>query len=272
MLIKTLAAAGMLFCFCLSAYGAFAAAGDNGQGDGGYRAGQSMKFIILDADDQRAIGHAEYRSEQVNGRIVLRGENRYNNGEHDVERDELSYLQGERVPTMLHFEHRFFNADGSLKLMGRADPQSGQAWCDSYTAGQQHNLSKKLDFPSDTYAGAAAVVAMKRAFLNGRDSIDFHVFDCAPGPVVASVSAQRADDNQHWGPYSKPLTRVELSPSFGMLSKVLKGVLPSRNVWFDPSDDWQYIGGKIQRYLADGPQVVLVREESVGDGLAESHH
>lgn len=228
-----------------------------------------MKFVILNADDRQVIGHATYRSEQAGGRMVIWGENRYDNGEHDVERDELSYFRDDRIPTMLHFEHRFFNADGSLKLMGRADPQSGEASCETYAAGQQHNVSRKLDFPSDTYAGAAAVIAMKRAFLNGRDSIDFHVFDCAPGPVVASVNAERADDNQLWAPYPKPLTRVELSASLGMLSKVLGSLLPSRSVWFDRSDGWQYVGGRIQRYLADGPQVILVREGA--DGLAERH-
>ncbi|HLK85866.1 MAG TPA: hypothetical protein VKT27_05105 [Candidatus Binataceae bacterium] len=269
MLRTTLVAAGVLCCL---ACGSSALAGDNGRRAGGDQTVEAMRFVILNADDGQVIGHATYHSEQVNDRIVVWGENRYKNGEHDVERDELSYLHGDRIPTMLHFEHRFFNADGSLKLMGRADPQSGEASCESYAAGQEHKESKKLDFPTDAYAGAAAVIAMKRAFLNGRDSIDFHVFDCAPGPVLASVNAERADDNQHWAPYPKPLTRVELSASLGMLSKVLGSLLPSRNVWFDPSDGWQYVGGRIQRYLAGGPQVILVREGSAAAyGFAERH-
>jgi hypothetical protein len=40
--------------------------------------------------------------------------------------------------------------------------------------------------------------------------------------------------------------------------------MPRRNALFDPAHGWQYVGGKIQRYLANGPQVILVRQESAG--------
>jgi hypothetical protein len=106
-----------------------------------------------------------------------------------------------------HFEHTFFNADGSPKLIARADSRTGDASCVSYEAGRKQELPKKLEFPSDTYAGAAAAVAMETAFRDGREHLAFYTFDCAPGPVLvlAPVIAQRGDENEYWERYPKPL-------------------------------------------------------------------
>jgi hypothetical protein len=226
---------------------------------------EPVSFTILDPDSHQVIGHAEYKIERLNGRITVRGENHYNNGEYDIERDELVLEGRGALPTMEHFEHTFFNADGSPKLIARADPRTGDASCASYEAARKRALSKKLEFPSDTYAGAAAVVAMETAFRDGREHLAFYTYDCAPGPILAPVIAQRGDENEYWDRYPKPLIRVQLTAKLGWFGSVLGGLFPHRNAWFDPVDGWQYVGGRIQRYLAKGPQVILVRKESVQD-------
>jgi hypothetical protein len=228
---------------------------------------EPVSFTILDPDSHQVIGHAEYRSEHLDSRIIVWGENHYNNGEHDTEREDLAFVEGETLPRMQHFEHTFFNVDGSPKLIARADPPTGYASCVSYEAGHKQEMFKKLEFPPNTYAGAAAVVAMEKAFRDGREHIAFYAFDCDPGPVLVPVIAERSDENEYWARYPKPLIRVELTAKLGWFGNVLGGLLPHRNAWFDPGHGWQYVGGLIQRYLAKGPQVILVRKDSAQDNL-----
>ena len=230
----------------------------------------AVRFTILSADGQEVIGSSEYRSEHLHDRTLLVGENRYKDGEHDVERDELAFNKGNTVPVMVNFEHTFFNSDGSHKLFVRADPRSGSASCVSYEGGQKRELSKKLDFPSDTYAGAAAIVAIQTAFRDKREDMAFHAFDCAPEPALAAVVAERSGDHQHWASYPRPVAQVQLTAKFGWIGNLLGTLLPHRSAWFDPARGWQYVGGKIQRYLARGPQVMLIREEdALGAGASD---
>jgi hypothetical protein len=247
---------------CILIVSALAHATDRGRGNAESPKIEQVSFTILDPDSHEVIGHAKYKIEHLNSRIMVWGENHYNNGEHDIERDDLALNQNDALPTMEHFEHTFFNADGSPKLIARADLRTGDASCVSYEAGRKHELSKKLEFPSDTYAGAAAVVAMEKAFRDGREHIAFYAFDCAPGPSLAPVIAERGEENEYWARYPKPLIRVQLTAKLGWFGNLLGSLVPRRNAWFDPAHGWQYVGGKIQRYLANGPQVILVREES----------
>ena len=251
-----------MIIFCILIVSALAHATDRGRGDAESPKIEQVSFTILDPDSHEVIGHAKYKIEHLKSRIMVWGENHYNNGEHDIERDDLALNQNDALPTMEHFEHTFFNADGSPKLIARADPRTGDASCISYEAGRKHELSKKLEFPSDTYAGAAAVVAMEKAFRDGREHIAFYAFDCSPEPVLTPVIAERGEENEYWARYPKPLIRVQLTAKLGWFGNLLGSLVPHRNAWFDPAHGWQYVGGKIQRYLANGPQVILVREES----------
>ena len=79
---------------------------------------------------------------------------------------------------------------------------------------------------------------------------------------MAPVIAERGEENEYWARYPKPLIRVQLTAKLGWFGNLLASLVPRRNAWFDPAHGWQYVGGKIQRYLANGPQVILVREES----------
>jgi hypothetical protein len=223
---------------------------------------EPVSFTILNPDNNQVIGRAQYKTENRNGRILIWGENLYKNGEHDVERDELAFGGRNTLLVLENFEHTFFNADGSKKLTATANPRSGEASCISYDSGQKHEVSKKLKFPSDTYVGAAAVVAMEKAFREGQEHIAFHTFDCAPEPVLAAVTAERGDTDEYWASYPGPLIQVKLTAQLGWVGDLLGSLVPHRSAWFNPSRGWQYVGGKIQRYLATGPQVILVRDGS----------
>ena len=263
--MKSISYAALLLCLLAAAGSACAAVVD--AANSAEPKIQEINFTILDPGDHHLMGHARYRSEHRNGYTILIGKNEYKDGEHDVEREELAFKSGE-LPTMLKFDHDFFNPDGSRKLVARADPRSGEAACINYQSGQKHEVSKKLSFPPDTYVGAAAVVLMETAFRKGRDQVDFHTFDCTPGPSIIAVTAHRGEEDEQWERYPKPLVRVKLTAKLGWLD-FIGNLLPHRNAWFDPRD-WQYVGGTIQRYLATGPQVVLVRNPSSQGELASS--
>ena len=117
-----------------------------------------------------------------------------------------------------------------------------------------------MDFPSDTYAGATAVLALESALRMQGGRAAFHVFDCGPTPNVVGVQAQPNDEAQRWSLYPGKLVSVDVTANLGWLGSIVGGLLPHRLAWFDPAGGWRFVGGKIQRYFASGPQVMLVRE------------
>ena len=63
----------------------------------------------------------------------------------------------------------------------------------------------------------------------------------------------------------------KLTAQLGWVGDLLGSLLPHRSAWFNPSRGWQYVGGKIQRYLATGPQVILVRDGSAqGEAVSDA--
>jgi hypothetical protein len=242
---------------------------DSGAANSALEQNHEVTFSILSPDDHQLIGNAIYKTEKRGASTLLLGKNQYKDGEHDLEREEIALKDGD-ISRMMSFEHDFFDRDGSVKLLARANTDSGQAVCVSYESGRKHEISKQLDFPSDTYVGAAAVALMETAFRQGREQVDFHTFDCTPAPSIIAVTAHRGEQDERWAVYPKPLVRVKLTAKLGWLGDVIGNLLPHRNAWFDPRN-WQYVGGTIQRYLASGPQVILVRKESsLGDLLSSA--
>lgn len=222
-------------------------------------------FKILSADGQRMLGHANYQIRVAPGGAVLTGENRYLDGEHDVERDVIKIVGTDGVPTLVSFERSFFNADGSPKYASRADLGSGAAACTSYEDGLARTMNRRMEFAPDTYAGASAVVALEHALRRGMRAMGFHFFDCAPGPTVVAVTADPPAEGRNWRFYpSSRLAQVDVTAELGWLGSLIEGLVPHRAIWFDQgaSGGWQYVGGTVQRYFASGPQVMLVREAS----------
>ncbi len=222
-------------------------------------------FTILSADGQQVLGHANYQIQAAPGGAVLSGENRYLDGERDVERDVIKIAGSNGVPTLVSFERSFFNADGSPKFSSRADLGSGAAACISYQDGRARAINRRLEFAPDTYAGASAVVALEQALRHGMRAMGFHFFDCAPGPTVVAVTTDQPAEGRSWRFYpSNRLAQVDVTAELGWLGSLVEGLVPHRAVWFDQSagGGWQYVGGTVQRYFASGPQVMLVREAS----------
>jgi hypothetical protein len=76
-----------MIIFCILIFSALAHATDRGRGNAESPKIELVSFTILDPDSHEVIGHAKYRIEHLKSRIMVWGENHYNNGEHDIERD-----------------------------------------------------------------------------------------------------------------------------------------------------------------------------------------
>ena len=54
------------------------------------------------------------------------------------------------------------------------------------------------------------------------------------------------------------LIRLDLRPDLGAgLNLVIAPFLPKTEAWFDPHDNWKYVGGEFNRYFG-GPHVFQV--------------
>ena len=219
-------------------------------------------FKIMNDDGSQTIGHGEFHIENAAAQPVLVGQNRYLDGEYDVERDIIRVAADAATPSLVSFEHSYFHADGSPRFVARADLRNGQAECTTYESGDASPEVKQIDFPADTYAGATAVLALENALRTQAGHAAFHVFDCGPTPNVVAVQAQPTDEQQGWSFYPGRVMPLDVTADLGWLGSVVSGLVPHRLAWFDPASGWRFVGGKIQRYFATGPQVMLVRENA----------
>jgi hypothetical protein len=220
---------------------------------------QAAAFKIMTADGSQVLGRGEYHLES-GAQPVLIGQNKYSDGEYDIERDVIVPSSDGGISAMLSFEHTYFNADGSKKFMARADLRSGEAGCISYDTGDESGATKRIEFPTDTWAGATAVLAMENALRIGGGQASFHVFDCGPNPNVVKVSATQIGDGESVASYPRPLTTIDVTADLGWVGGLVGGLLPHRHAWFDSASGWRFVAGKIQRYFASGPQVMMVRD------------
>ena len=221
-------------------------------------------FNIMDADGTRVIGHAHYEvTRGSNGYATVLGENRFDDGEYDTERDRLELGGGDQIPRMITFEHAFFNANGTPQRIGKANFQTGGASCIQYENGQPVVRTTVLQFPPDTFAGAAIVIPLKGDLRRGeRDGIDLHDFNCMPGPRILKVKAYPRPPSE-WAYFPGEVIQVDIKPDFGWLNFVAEFFVPEIRAWFSPSDDWRFIGGKFTRFYK-GPEVVLALVPKTG--------
>jgi hypothetical protein len=213
-------------------------------------------FTIIGADGSTIIGHAQYSVTHSNDVYLLRGENRYDSGDYDIEVDKLAPAAGE-PPRLVSFEHSFFGSSGSPLLVGHADLKSGDAECIDYIHGRAQTTSTNLEFPPDTYAGASLLVPIEYHLRQDpHDPIDVHAFNCAPGPRILALRV-RAKPNERWPLWKGDVVGVEVQPDLGFWSLLLAPFIPRLRARFDPSN-FDYLGGRIQRYYR-GPWVTFVR-------------
>ncbi len=237
----------------LSANAAALDAGSAGASDIG-----ALRFNILSPDGKRTIGSTRFTVLRNDSTEEIKGETRYLDGDRNVE-DERLDLEDPRATLKLDtYEHSFFNADGTLQMVDTLDAKSGIASCTSYTSGSMKVRKSQLDVPADSFAGASGLMMMVASLRHGSREIRFHAFACAPGPELFSVKASLPVRPTRWPFYSGDLFRLDMRPDLGALNLLIAPFMPTMDAWFNPSDNWNYVGGEFDRYFR-GPHVLTVR-------------
>jgi len=223
----------------------------------------ATKLTIFSAADRLIIGHGRYSSSRSDGTDLIRGENKYLDGARDIELDYLKPGDSGEAPTLVRHEYSSFNADGSPQFVESLDPASGAASCAENVNGNRQVYRATLAVPSDTYAGATQLMLIVARLREGvRETIKFHSFNCAPAPKIFLVSVSVPSEREEWPMYPGKLVKLELQPDFGWLSALIAAFLPKLSFWFDPNQNWNYVGGMYDRYYK-GPHILTVRDRSV---------
>ncbi|HKN62516.1 MAG TPA: hypothetical protein VJW93_15140 [Candidatus Acidoferrales bacterium] len=218
----------------------------------------AVQLKIVSPDAKQTIGFTLFTVLRDNSSKEINGETRYLDGEHDSESDRLYVGKPGATPTLVTYEHSFFNADGTLLMVDTLNAKSGLASCTSYAAGRKKERKSQLDVPADCFAGASGLMMVVGSLREGISEIRFHAFACAPGPEIFSVKASLPDRSEHWPLYPGDLVRLDMRPDLGALNLLLAPFLPTMDAWFSPNDNWNYVGGEFDRYFR-GPHVLTVR-------------
>lgn len=217
-----------------------------------------LQFKILSSDGRQTIGYTRFTVLKNNSIEEIKGETRYLDGERDSE-DEFLYLAPPTyIPRLDSYEHSFFNADGTLKMVDTLSVKSGVASCMSHMSGRVNVRKSLLDVPADSFAGASGLMMIVGSLRHGNREISFHAFACAPGPELFAVEASLPERSERWPLYPGDLFRLDMRPDLGALNLLIAPFLPTMDAWFNPNDNWNYVGGEFDRYFR-GPHVMTVR-------------
>lgn len=229
-----------------------------------------IDLTVYSPDRKTVIGHAHYTIKQSGRMVDIIGDTRYLDGETDWERVVLEQQNPDPLPLVKSFQANFLAKDGSPQLIEKADFESGAASCRWSNQFDDNSYEDTLDFPSNTYAGAASIVPMEYALKKGDSTVRFNVFDCAPKPNVYTIDAKLENGVAHWSYYPGQLAHMGLTPDLGWLNLIAKPFIPDISVYFNPRQGFQYIGTAKDRFYR-GRSVVVVRkdEHQLGDGAAE---
>jgi hypothetical protein len=219
-------------------------------------------FDILGADSGALIGHGHYIVDQTAHSLTLHGENRYLNGEYDLEEDKLNIVEDSQLPRLTSFRHDFFNAEGTRLVAARIDTETGEAECGKTVAGKIELVTEQLKFPDDTFAGASVLIPIQD-FISRRnrsETLKLHVFNCAPTPRLILVDVKLDPRTETWVDYPPgELERIDIKPNFGFWTVVIQPFIPKLAAWFDPSQDMLLVGAQLQRYYK-GTRIILARK------------
>ncbi len=222
---------------------------------------RTLQLKILSPDGKRTIGSTRFIVTRNNSSEEIKGETTYIDGEHDNESERLYVGNTDATPRLDTYEHSFFNADGTLHLVDTLDAKSGLASCTSYSDGKTNARKSQLEVPADSFAGASELMMVAGSLRRGIRDIKFHAFACVPGPRIFSVEASLPGRSEHWLLYPGDLVRLDMQPDLGVLSLLIAPFMPKMDAWFNPNDNWNYVGGEFDRYFR-GPHVLTVRVPS----------
>lgn len=229
-------------------------------------------FVILDGSTGEAIGSVHYTVDSsAPGHQTVTSLARYNDGTYDVERDEFDTAGHGELPVMFDYDHTFYKPNGSVFLLAKADFHHGNAACTSYSNGEPNALKETIQFPADTYAGAAVMLPMRKALRDGTPKpIELYDFVCIPGPKLVKVAAS-PEPLGTWDHYPGALVRTSIKPDLGLLSFVINPFLPEMYAWFNPSNGFDFVGGRFARYYK-GPQIIFARKPASPPATASNSH
>jgi hypothetical protein len=220
---------------------------------------RTADFTILSADGAEVIGSLHFAVDDSRpGTEVVTSTARYNDGQYDVERDDFDTSKGLALPAMSAYAHGFFRPDHRPFLDSKVNFLTGEAQCTSYQGARPVVITKTLDFPPGSYAGAATMLPLQQSLREGADGpIVMHDFACMPGPRLLKVKAY-AQTPAPWGHYPGELVRANIKPDFGWLDYLIAPFMPEMHAWFNPADDFHFVGAEFARFYK-GPEVILER-------------
>jgi hypothetical protein len=213
---------------------------------------------IYAPDGGQVIGHGQYKISHVNGFEVVEGEDKYLDGEYDHEEQRLQPGVGDLPPVLVHYQHRYFSADGTDQYEESLDARSGDATCKFYDSAVPDIHETILKVPPDTYAGATQLMLLVGRLRQGAPKITFHSFNCIPDPKIIAIEATPASGPAPWSMYPGNLVKMEMTLDLGILNFLVAPFIPKVYAWFDPANAFNYVGGRFDRYYK-GRHVLMVR-------------
>ncbi len=218
----------------------------------------SADFEILDPASRSVIGHARYAVTKEGAGLALHGDDRYTSGQYDFETDRFDTPPG-ALPVLASADHYFFLANGAPEFQTNFDVKSGLATCIDFRSQTPLRQDTQLETPPDTWMGASVMVPIQE-FLRrgGSGTLQTHVFSCAPGPKIFAVRVSITQVQAN-SPLSRPgVVEVDFKPDFGWLNLIAAPFIPHLNAWFDPTNDWDFVGAALARFYK-GPDILLAR-------------
>jgi hypothetical protein len=217
-----------------------------------------FSFKVLNADGTAVIGYSYFELSREKDRLIGQGHACFTDGEHDIEYDTLKLRAGQ-APAVLTLDHKFYNPDGSLQRAISANFLTGQASCTRYQNGVARIDSARLNFSADSYGGSAVILPLQQYLAEGKKrSFKMQAFNCVPKPRLIAVQAI-VHPLSHWNLYPRPTVEVDIRPDLGWMSTLVAPWLPRLRAWFDPLDNWSFVGGEFSRFF-QGPRIMLVRQ------------
>lgn len=219
---------------------------------------RALQLKVLSRDGKDTIGTTRFTVSRDDASEEIKGETRYTDGEHDNESERLSVSNADSLPRLEAYEHSFYNANGTIQMVDTLDAKTGLASCTTYSGGEGNARRSQLEVPADSFAGASELMMVVASLRRGIREIKFHAFACVPGPRIFAVEASLPDRSEHWPFYPGDLIRLDMRPDLGALNFILAPFMPTMDAWFDPGENWNYVGGEFDRYFR-GPHVLTVR-------------
>jgi hypothetical protein len=222
----------------------------------------SPDFVILSPDGTSRIGRIHYSIVERPGALILRGEDRFDSGEYDIETSRLTPAGDGGMPTLVDFNHMFYSAEGTVLLESHADLRTGLASCIDRRTGAPQLAAAPIKFPPDTWAGASVILPIQRFLRDGgHGKLSLNVFNCAPGPKVFAVEVIPDPAPTRLPNYLPGAVEIDAKPDFGWLDFLVAPFVPKLSAWFDPGRDFEFVGARLDRYYR-GPTILMVTARS----------